>query len=63
MHTRMNRLGLAGMRADSTGECEKELLNANLRLRSGKAKVGILLWLIGIPIPLILLFLLIRSCV
>jgi len=31
--------------------------------RSGKAKIGILMWLLGVPIPLILLFFLIRSCV
>ncbi len=31
--------------------------------RVGKVKTGILLWALGIPIPFILLFLLIRSCV
>lgn len=31
--------------------------------RSGKAKMGILMWLLGVPIPLILLFFLIRGCV
>ena len=30
--------------------------------RPGKVRAGILLWALGIPIPLILLFLLIRGC-
>jgi hypothetical protein len=35
----------------------------NSRLvRSGKVRVGILLWALGVPIPLILLFFLIRGC-
>ncbi len=31
--------------------------------RSGKVRGGILLWALGVPIPLILLFLLFRGCV
>jgi hypothetical protein len=30
--------------------------------QSGKARTGILLWLIGIPLPLILLFYLVKGC-
>lgn len=30
--------------------------------RSGKVRPGILLWALGVPIPLILLVLLIRGC-
>ncbi len=33
-----------------------------IRQRAGKVKTGILLWALGIPIPLILLFFLFRSC-
>jgi len=32
------------------------------RARAGKVKMGILLWALGIPIPFVLLFLLIRGC-
>ena len=63
MHNRMIRLGLTQTASDSTDESAKALSGANLRLRAGKARTGILLWLLGVPIPLILLFLLIRSCV
>jgi hypothetical protein len=35
---------------------------SRLPRRSGKARTGILLWLLGVPIPLILLFFLIKSC-
>lgn len=31
--------------------------------RKGKVKAGILLWALGVPIPFVLLFLLVRSCV
>ena len=31
--------------------------------RAGKVKTGILLWALGVPIPFILLFVVIRSCV
>lgn len=31
--------------------------------RSGKVRMGILLWALGVPIPLVLLFLLVRGCV
>lgn len=31
--------------------------------RSGKARTGILLWLLGVPLPLIIGFFLLRSCV
>lgn len=31
--------------------------------RHGKVRHGVLLWLLGVPIPLILLFFLIRGCV
>ncbi|MFO0861448.1 MAG: hypothetical protein U0570_12915 [Phycisphaerales bacterium] len=34
-----------------------------LASRPGKARTAILLWLLGVPIPLIVLFFLIRSCV
>jgi hypothetical protein len=30
--------------------------------RKGKVKTGILLWALGVPIPLILLFVLLRGC-
>lgn len=30
--------------------------------RSGKARTGILLWLLGIPLPLILIFYLLKGC-
>lgn len=30
--------------------------------RTGKARTGILLWLLGVPLPLILLFFLMRGC-
>lgn len=30
--------------------------------RPGKVRMGILLWALGVPIPLVLLFLLFRSC-
>jgi len=30
--------------------------------RSGKARTAILLWLLGVPIPLIILFFVIKSC-
>lgn len=30
--------------------------------RPGKVKPAILLWALGVPIPLVLLFLLVRSC-
>lgn len=30
--------------------------------REGKVKMGILLWALGVPIPFVLLFLLIRGC-
>lgn len=32
------------------------------RPRAGKVKTGILLWALGVPIPFVLLFLLIRGC-
>lgn len=35
----------------------------NSPARSGKARTAILLWLLGVPIPLILLFFLIKGCV
>lgn len=31
--------------------------------QSGKVRSGVLMWALGVPIPLILLFLLIRGCV
>lgn len=33
-----------------------------IRTRDGKVKMGILLWALGVPIPFVLLFLLIRGC-
>ena len=30
--------------------------------RAGKVRTGILLWALGVPIPLVLLFLLVRGC-
>lgn len=30
--------------------------------RAGKVRVGVLLWALGVPIPIILILLLIRSC-
>lgn len=38
-------------------------LPARIPSRAGKARTAILLWLLGVPIPLILLFFLIKSCV
>jgi len=38
------------------------LTGGGTHLRSGKVKTAALLWLLGVPIPLILLILLIRSC-
>ena len=35
---------------------------ARLERESGKARTGILLWLIGVPLPLILLFYLFKGC-
>lgn len=34
-----------------------------MRVREGKVRPAILLWALGVPIPLILLILLLRSCV
>ncbi len=31
-------------------------------IRSGKVKMGVLLWALGVPIPFVLLFLLLRGC-
>jgi hypothetical protein len=31
--------------------------------RSGRVKPALLLWALGIPIPLVLLFLLLRGCI
>lgn len=31
--------------------------------RAGKARTAVLLWLLGVPIPLIALFFIIKSCV
>lgn len=28
----------------------------------GKAKVGLLLWLLGVPLPIVLIIVLVRSC-
>jgi hypothetical protein len=30
--------------------------------RAGKAKLGILLWLLGVPLPIVLLVVLLRGC-
>jgi len=30
--------------------------------RAGKVRVGVLLWALGVPIPLVLLFFLLRGC-
>ena len=32
------------------------------RARAGKARTGILLWLLGVPIPIIILIFLVRGC-
>jgi hypothetical protein len=32
------------------------------RLEAGKVRMGILMWALGIPLPIILLFLLFRGC-
>ncbi len=37
-------------------------LIAHIPARQGKARTGILLWLLGVPIPLIIGFFLLRSC-
>lgn len=31
-------------------------------VRSGKVSMGILMWALGVPIPLILIFMLVRGC-
>ncbi|MGH7242713.1 MAG: hypothetical protein ACREJD_04790 [Phycisphaerales bacterium] len=46
--------------ANETDESTTHLIG---EARSGKARTAILLWLIGVPIPLIVLFFLIKSCV
>jgi hypothetical protein len=33
-----------------------------IQSRAGKVKTGILLWALGVPIPFILLFVLLRGC-
>ena len=38
------------------------LLNTKSAPGSGKVKTGILLWALGIPIPFVLLFFLLRGC-
>ena len=35
----------------------------NLRARAGKARYALLLWLLGIPLPIILLIWLVKGCV
>ena len=37
--------------------------SARTHFQNGKVKLGILLWALGVPIPFVLLFLLIRGCV
>ncbi|MBY0261707.1 MAG: hypothetical protein K2Q20_05155 [Phycisphaerales bacterium] len=37
-------------------------LISHIPARTGKARTGILLWLLGVPIPLIIGFFLLRSC-
>lgn len=32
------------------------------RLAPGKVKLGILLWLLGVPLPIVLIIVLVRSC-
>lgn len=34
----------------------------SLNPSSGKARTGLLLWLIGVPLPLILIFYLLKGC-
>ena len=34
----------------------------NIGARAGRAKTGILLWLLGVPIPVIILIMLVRGC-
>lgn len=55
--TRIQRVG-----SNQPGFVATEKLNFHAS-RSGKARTGILLWLLGVPIPLIILFFLIKSCV
>jgi len=54
---RIKRVGSHG-----AGNTATEKLNFRTS-RPGKARTGILLWLLGVPIPLIILFFLIKSCV
>lgn len=47
--------------------CEQSGITATEQLnlhasRPGKARTAILLWLLGVPIPLIILFFLLKSC-
>jgi hypothetical protein len=51
----MNRI------ADGKGGSPSAATNAPVT-RTGKARTGILLWLLGVPIPIILLIFLIRGC-
>jgi len=38
-------------------------MNSNNRSRVGKIRTGVLLWALGVPIPLLLLFWLFKGCV
>lgn len=41
---------------------QRQQTKPNQWTRSGKMRTGILLWALGIPIPLVLLFVLLRGC-
>ena len=61
MYNYFPRTGL-GRDEDQSVEIVHVPSRIGYRLRFGKARTAILLWLLGVPIPLILLILLIRSC-
>lgn len=44
------------------GHPSESRFRSRLHERSGKVRVGILMWALGVPIPLILLFVLLRGC-
>jgi hypothetical protein len=39
------------------------MMVSRIAARAGKVRTGVLLWALGVPLPLILLFVLLRGCV
>lgn len=54
-----NEIQRVGCEQPGTFATEQLNLHAS---RPGKARTAILLWLLGVPIPLIILFFLLKSC-